>query len=216
MTIAIHVLKNSLSDFAGSIVAVGRNGAAITFDAPHLHTSHDAGESRRRERTKRVFIVGTEEPHFARTLNTVRKILTKISVPMLSIHPYTNSDGIEIRQYLVKQEDQVKVLVPKVFSGVGLDSPDALRCAERSHLVLASLNYTFCPIDGTTLSPGGAAGIFATFFKEKHRISEIRVEGPEARKSCPDHRERRFPNVYSRCPLCAAKLRLARRRKAKP
>ncbi len=212
MTIAIHVLKNSLSDFAGSIVAVGRNGAAITFDAPHLHSSQDARESRRRERAKRVFIVGTNEPHFAKTLNTVRKILTKISVPMLSIHPYTNSDGIEIRQFLVKHEDQVSVLVPKIFSGIGLDSPDALRCAERSHLVLASLAYTFCPIDGTALTPGGAAGIFATFFKEKHRISEIRVEGAEARKTCPDHRKQRFPNVFSRCPQCGSELQLAKKR----
>ena len=44
MSISIYVLENSIVDFAGSVIAVGGDGAGIYFDAPHLHVSADKEE----------------------------------------------------------------------------------------------------------------------------------------------------------------------------
>ena len=44
VSISIYVLENSIVDFAGSVIAVGGDGAGIYFDAPHLHVSADKEE----------------------------------------------------------------------------------------------------------------------------------------------------------------------------
>ncbi|MFN7976014.1 MAG: hypothetical protein U0166_27375 [Acidobacteriota bacterium] len=216
MSIAIYVLEESIADFAGAVITVAPDGSGVCFDGPHIHESSDAESSRIAAHQKPVLILGDDAPSFEGALHEIRRILREIAIPIVSTKPIENSDGIEIRSFMVYKDPKVGILVPKILSGLRLGPAGAIRCEQGAHLVLKRLSYLFCPLDGTPLTYDFSVQVYDTFLKRKFRVSEVRVEEPGARKTCDTHPDLRFPNAFSRCPRCAADLKpLARKGKGR-
>lgn len=191
------------------MLAVAQDGSGITFDAPHIHPNMDPRDGLVRQAEKRVFLLGGEG-EFVDTLAEIKGILAGIGVPIVSARAIVNSDGIPVHRYIVYDDDRIDILVPKVLAGITLDESRSLRCARGTHVASGSLAYEFCPIDGTPFATAPGNEVLSAILGPKARISEVRVEEAGARKTCHVHADRRYPNAFIRCPVCAEPLQLAR------